>query len=45
MGRALQSCVSARPLVFTKCSMRWREDRTIYRSLKADSLKEEWKGL
>lgn len=30
-----------KPYVFTKCSMRWFEDRKIYRSLKAGSLQEE----
>jgi aryl-alcohol dehydrogenase-like predicted oxidoreductase len=30
-----------KPYVFTKCSMRWHEDRTIHRSLKAASLEEE----
>jgi aryl-alcohol dehydrogenase-like predicted oxidoreductase len=30
-----------KPYVFTKCSMRWHEDRSIYRSLKAKSLEEE----
>ncbi|GGG95156.1 aldo/keto reductase [Silvibacterium dinghuense] len=30
-----------KPFVFTKCSMRWHEDRSIYRSLKAKSLEEE----
>jgi len=30
-----------KPLVFTKCSMRWDKDRKIYRSLKAASLREE----
>src|SRR3954469_25350110 len=40
VGKALRS-TSHKPLVFTKCSMRWHEDRTIYRSLKADSLAEE----
>jgi aryl-alcohol dehydrogenase-like predicted oxidoreductase len=30
-----------KPYVFTKCSMRWHEDRTIYRSLKKDSVREE----
>ncbi len=40
VGRALKSA-SHKPLVFTKCSMRWRADRTIYRSLKATSLAEE----
>ena len=32
---------SHKPYVFTKCSMRWHEDRSIYRSLKAASLQEE----
>ena len=32
---------SHKPYVFTKCSMRWHEDRSIYRSLKAGSLEEE----
>jgi aryl-alcohol dehydrogenase-like predicted oxidoreductase len=32
---------SKKPYVFTKCSMRWHEDRQIYRSLKKDSLREE----
>jgi aryl-alcohol dehydrogenase-like predicted oxidoreductase len=32
---------SHKPLVFTKCSMRWHKDRSIYRSLKAGSLAEE----
>ena len=30
-----------KPYVFTKCSMRWNENRQIYRSLKRDSLREE----
>jgi aryl-alcohol dehydrogenase-like predicted oxidoreductase len=30
-----------KPYVFTKCSMRWHENREIYRSLKKDSLREE----
>jgi aryl-alcohol dehydrogenase-like predicted oxidoreductase len=30
-----------KPLVFTKCSMRWHEDRSIYRSLTAKSLQQE----
>jgi len=33
--------VSKKPYVFTKCSMRWTEDRQIYRSLKAGSIQEE----
>jgi aryl-alcohol dehydrogenase-like predicted oxidoreductase len=32
---------SCKPYVFTKCSMRWQNDRTIYRSLQAKSLEEE----
>jgi aryl-alcohol dehydrogenase-like predicted oxidoreductase len=40
VARALKS-TSHKPLVFTKCSMRWHKDRSIYRSLKADSLAEE----
>jgi aryl-alcohol dehydrogenase-like predicted oxidoreductase len=30
-----------KPYVFTKCSMRWHENRQIYRSLRTDSLREE----
>ena len=30
-----------RPYIFTKCSMRWDENRQIHRSLKAKSLEEE----
>lgn len=40
VGRALKAS-SHKPYVFTKCSMRWHEDRSIYRSLKAKSLEEE----
>ena len=40
VGRALKS-TSHRPLVFTKCSMRWHADRSIYRSLRAASVREE----
>jgi aryl-alcohol dehydrogenase-like predicted oxidoreductase len=43
VGRALKSS-SQKPFVFTKCSMRWHKDRTIYRSLKASSLAEELEG-
>jgi aryl-alcohol dehydrogenase-like predicted oxidoreductase len=43
VARALKS-TSHRPYVFTKCSMRWHEDRSIYRSLKAGSLAEELDG-
>src|SRR5580658_608540 len=41
VGQALKSYSGPKPLVFTKCSMRWHEDRSIYRSLKAYSLAEE----
>jgi aryl-alcohol dehydrogenase-like predicted oxidoreductase len=40
VGRALKT-TSHKPYVFTKCSMRWHDDRTIYRSLNAKSLEEE----
>jgi len=43
VGRVLKSA-SRKPLVFTKCSMRWHADRTIWRSLKAPSLAEEIDG-
>jgi len=41
VAKALKGWSGARPLVFTKCCMRWHEDHTIYRSLKADSLRQE----
>jgi aryl-alcohol dehydrogenase-like predicted oxidoreductase len=40
VARALNS-TGHKPYVFTKCSMRWHADRSIYRSLKAKSLAEE----
>ncbi len=40
VGRALKS-TSHKPYVFTKCSVRWHEDRSLYASLKAASLAEE----
>ena len=40
VARALKGS-SHKPYVFTKCSLRWRDDRTIYNSLKADSVAEE----
>ena len=43
VGRALKSS-SKKPSIFTKCSMRWHKDRTIYRSLKVGSLAEELEG-
>ncbi len=41
VARALKSHAGPKPLVFTKCSMRWHPDRSIYRSLKAGSVAEE----
>src|SRR5215475_14220926 len=41
VAKALKGRSGPKPYVFTKCSMRWHEDRTIYRSLKAKSLEEE----
>jgi len=43
VSKALKTS-SYKPLVFTKCSMRWHEDRSIYRSLTAKSLAEELEG-
>jgi aryl-alcohol dehydrogenase-like predicted oxidoreductase len=40
VAQALKT-TSHKPYVFTKCSMRWHADRSIYRSLKAKSLAEE----
>jgi len=40
VGRALKS-TSHKPYVFTKCSVRWHEDRSLYASLKVESLAEE----
>jgi len=40
VGRAVKSSPQ-KPYIFTKCSMRWHADRTIYNSLKAASLAEE----
>jgi aryl-alcohol dehydrogenase-like predicted oxidoreductase len=44
VGRALKSHAGPKPLVFTKCSRRWHENREIYPSLKAGSLAEELEG-
>jgi aryl-alcohol dehydrogenase-like predicted oxidoreductase len=46
VAKALKSWSGPRPYVFTKCSMRWNPDgteqaRAIYRSLRAQSLREE----
>lgn len=40
VGRALKG-MSKKPWVFTKCTMRWREDKSIYNSFKAQSVREE----
>ena len=40
VGKALKGRAT-KPLVFTKCSMRWDANRKIYRSLKRESLQEE----
>ena len=40
VARALKG-ISDKPYVFTKCSLRWREDKSIYNSIKADSVAEE----
>jgi aryl-alcohol dehydrogenase-like predicted oxidoreductase len=40
VGRAVKSSAH-KPLIFTKCSMRWDAERKIYRSLKAASVVEE----
>jgi aryl-alcohol dehydrogenase-like predicted oxidoreductase len=40
VARALKTA-STRPYVFTKCGLRWRDDKSVYRSLKAESVVEE----
>ncbi|MBV9789110.1 MAG: aldo/keto reductase [Chloroflexi bacterium] len=40
VARALKGR-SERPYIFTKCAIRWREDRSIYNSLTAESVREE----
>ena len=40
VGRAVKAS-SHKPYIFTKCSMRWQADRSIYNSLKAASIAEE----
>jgi len=41
VARALAEWPGERPYVFTKCGQRWRENREIYRTLKADSIHKE----
>lgn len=40
VARALKG-VSSKPYIFTKCSLRWREDKSIYNSINAASVAEE----
>ncbi|HTH42408.1 MAG TPA: aldo/keto reductase [Terracidiphilus sp.] len=40
VGRALKS-TPHKPYVFTKCALRWNEDRSIYNSIKAESVRFE----
>lgn len=40
VAKALEG-ISQKPYVFTKCERRWDENRTIYKSLKRDSIREE----
>src|SRR5450432_729229 len=40
VAKALKG-VARKPYIFTKCGMRWREDRSIYRSLTKASVREE----
>ncbi len=40
VGKAIQG-FSKKPLIFTKCERRWGDDRKIYPSLKADSIRKE----
>ncbi len=40
VARALKS-TSHKPYVFTKCALRWNTDRTIFNSIKADSVRYE----
>lgn len=41
VGRALKGIQGPKPYVFTKCERRWNEDREIYKSLKAEGVREE----
>lgn len=43
VARALKS-MSQKPYVFTKCGICWRKDRSVYRSLKAESVAQELDG-
>jgi aryl-alcohol dehydrogenase-like predicted oxidoreductase len=41
VARALKERGGERPYVFTKCAIRWREDRSLYNSLRVASVREE----
>jgi aryl-alcohol dehydrogenase-like predicted oxidoreductase len=43
VGKAVQGSAH-RPLIITKCAMRWDENRSIYRSLRAASVRDELEG-
>ena len=43
VGRAIKS-LSRKPYVFTKCSLPWHADRSVYNSLKRSSIAEEVEG-
>jgi aryl-alcohol dehydrogenase-like predicted oxidoreductase len=44
VARAVQS-YGRKPYIFTKCSVLWREDGSLYNSLKTESVTEEVEGL
>jgi aryl-alcohol dehydrogenase-like predicted oxidoreductase len=44
VARAVKSA-SKKPYIFAKCSVRWREERSLYNSLKAESVAEEVEAL
>jgi aryl-alcohol dehydrogenase-like predicted oxidoreductase len=43
VGRAVKGS-GHKPYIFTKCSLRWHQDKSIYNSLKAGSVAEELEG-
>ena len=43
VGRAVRGMPN-KPLIFTKCSMRWNVEREVYRELTAKSVREECEG-
>ena len=44
VGKALKGISGVKPYVFTKCERRWDEKGEIYKSLKAESVREECEG-